>query len=428
MRKSWVLCVLLGALAWGQAPASTPQAAQPAPPPEGSQMKAGAPGNAPAALPKPPAPADTSAQVPATAAVITVEGVCAAPKTAVAKGTAAKPATSAKPAASKTSSVDCKTVITKAEFEKLASALSPNVTPQMKRQLANILPQTIAMSDEAKKEGLDKKEPYLETLKFAKMQILRQQLDRKIREDAAKIPESAIDDYYQKNPEAFEQFNLERLFIPRTKQVQPESKEDQEKDAKLTDDEKKKKEEDEKAKAEAGELEMTKLADSLRDRAAKGEDFVTLQKDAYQAAGMKIESPTVSLPKVRRTGLPPAHTAVFDLKVGEVSQVISDNGGHYVYKVIGKEVLGLDQVKDEIRNKLQGERTKDAMEKVQNSFKPVLNEAYFGPMPPGGMQGPPPRRIPNPRVPPVPIPPAAGNPAPPPAQTPPAQSSDAKPN
>jgi len=50
-----------------------------------------------------------------------------------------------------------------------------------------------------------------------------------------------------------------------------------------------------------------------------------------------MDSPTVNLPAVRRTGLPPAHVAVFDLKVGEVSQVITDNGGHYIYKVVSKK-------------------------------------------------------------------------------------------
>jgi hypothetical protein len=60
------------------------------------------------------------------------------------------------------------------------------------------------------------------------------------------------------------------------------------------------------------------LAESLRARAAAGEDFAKLQKEAFEAAGMKMDSPTVTMPKVRRTGLPPAHAAVFDLKVGEV--------------------------------------------------------------------------------------------------------------
>src|ERR1035441_9117366 len=78
MRKSWLMCVLLGTLAWGQAaPSAPPQPAQ--------------------------APADTSAPVAPDAAVITVIGGCPAQQNpAVAKGTAAKPATAAKAPASKT--------------------------------------------------------------------------------------------------------------------------------------------------------------------------------------------------------------------------------------------------------------------------------------------------------------------------------------
>ncbi|HTW56753.1 MAG TPA: peptidyl-prolyl cis-trans isomerase [Terriglobales bacterium] len=369
MRKSWLLCVLLGAIAWGQA---APHPAQ---------------------APVPAKPADTSASVPANAAVITIEGVCAArPKPALAKAAAAKPAT-------KTPAADCKTIITKAQFETLAKGLTPNMTPQIKRQLANLLPRLNAMSDEAKKKGLDRTPEFRAAVKFYEMQILAQQLQRKIQEDAAKIPDAKIEQYYKDNPEAYEQYDLDRLFVPRVKQPEPESKEEQEKDAKLTEDQRRAKEEAERAKTEASEQEMTKLADSLRARAAAGEDFVKLQKEAFEAAGMKIESPTVNLPKVRRTGLPPAHAAVFDLKAGDVSQVISDNGGHYIYKVVSKEVLPLDQVKEEIHNRLQSETVKEAMEKVNNSFKATTNEAYFGPPMPGGMGGPPPRRIPNPRMP-----------------------------
>jgi hypothetical protein len=411
MHKSWLLCVLLGTFAWGQA---APPPAQPAAPQS----------TAPA---KPAPPPDKSAEVLPNAAVITVVGVCPArPKTA-AKATTPKPASM-----TKTSAADCKTVITKAEFEKLANGIAPNITPQLKRQLANVLPRLIAMSDEAKKKGLDQTPQYAETVKFAKMQILSQQLQRKIQEDAAKVPPADVEDYYKKNPEAFEQFDLDRLFVPRTKQEEPEAKdakEEQEKEAKLTDEEKKKKEDEEQAKTEANEQEMTKLAETLRAQAAAGEDFVKLQKEAFDAAGMKIESPTVNLPKVRRTGLPPSHAAVFDLKQGDISQVISDNGGHYIYKVVSKEELPFDQVKEEIHNRLQGERSKDMMEKVNNSFHPELNEAYFGPMPPGGIPGPPPRRIPSPRMPPGPTtpqapPPSAQSPSAP-AQTPPPA---AKPN
>jgi len=153
-----------------------------------------------------------------------------------------------------------------------------------------------------------------------------------------------------------------------------------------------------------------------------GEDFTKLQKEAFEAAGTKVENPTVNLPKVRRTGLPPAHVAVFDLKAGEVSQVINDNGGHYIYKVVSKEVLPLDQAKEEIRNKLRGERLKEMMDKYTNSFQATPNEAYFGPAAPAGPGGRPvgqlPPRVPRPQM----------TPSTPPAQTPAPQPPPSKPN
>ena len=368
MRKSWLLCVLLGTLAWGQAgPSAAPQA-QPIP--------------------------DSAASVPPTAAVITIIGVCPSQThAAAAKGTAAKTAT--KTGAAKTPAAECKTVITKEQFEKLADALAPNVTPQLKRQLAGLLPRLYAMSEAAKKQGIDKSPQYAETLKFVKMQVLTNELQRRIQKEAADVPPAEIEAYYKQNPEAYEEYTVERLFVPRTKQSDNEVKaEDDDKDQKMTDDQKKAKESADKAKAEEAEQSMTKLAQDLRDRAAKGEDFVKLQKEAFDAAGMKIESPTVNLPNLRRTGLPPTHAAVFDLKVGEVSQVISDAGGHYIYKIVSKNEMPFDQAKNEIHNKLQNDRMRDMLEKLNNSFKTETNEAYFGP---GGAGPLPPPHMPRPR-------------------------------
>ena len=49
------------------------------------------------------------------------------------------------------------------------------------------------MSSEAKKRGLDKTAQFEETVKFAKMQILTTELQRKIQEEAAKVPPAAIE-------------------------------------------------------------------------------------------------------------------------------------------------------------------------------------------------------------------------------------------
>jgi hypothetical protein len=411
MRKSWLVCALLGGLAWSQA-------AMEAPPPQPAQTQAPASPAAPNAA-KPAAPADTAASVPADAAVITVRGVCPAqPKTTATQGAATTTAS-----ASKTPSADCKTIITKAEFEKLMSSI-PNANPQTRKQVASVLPRLIAMSDAAKKRGLDKTSEYEEMLKIQKMQLLSTELQRKIQEDAAKVPPADIENYYKSNQEAFQQFNLDRLFIPRTKQVEAETK-DEEKDEKPTEEQQKAKQAEEKAKAEQNEQAMTKLAEDLRTRAAAGEDFVKLQKEAFEAAGMKIESPTVALPKVRRTGLPAAHAAAFDLKPGEVSQVINDSGGHYIYKLDSKDQLTLDQAKQEIQSTLQTQRSRDMMDKINNSFKVETNEAYFGPGGPGPMPG---TRGPGQRMPPPPAPPTARPQTPPAASQPPTQPPAAQPN
>src|SRR5258708_10087604 len=358
MRKSWLVCVLLGTLAWGQ----TPRAAPPA---KASQTR----GNPAAARAPPAAPVDKSASVPPDAPVLTIKGVCPAPAktTTAASAKTAPDKTGADKTASKTPAADCKKVITKGEFERLANGLAPNVTPQLKHQLAAVYPRLLARSQAAEKKGLENSPRFKETIKFAKMQILTNELQRDIQEEAAKVPEQDIADYYKKNPEAYEQYNLDRLFVPRLKQAEADAKEnDSDKDEKLNPEQQKAKEEQDKAKEAQGEEAMTKLAESLRARAAAGEDFMKLQKEAFEAAGMKIEAPTINLAKIRRTGLPPAHAAVFDLKAVEVSQVIHDTRGRSIFKGNSKEQSPPDQVEDEIKATAPNTRTRDAVDKYKN--------------------------------------------------------------
>ena len=91
------------------------------------------------------------------------------------------------------------------------------------------------------------------------------------------------------------------MFIPRSKQV-VESK-----DKPADDAAKKSQQESEEA--------MKKLADSLRARAAAGEDFEKLQEEAAAAADFKGKPPT-KLGKVRRTSLPPDQAQVFRSEAG----------------------------------------------------------------------------------------------------------------
>ena len=247
---------------------------------------------------------------------------------------------------------------------------------QVRRQLATAYPRLVLMAHEAQKRGLDKQPRFQEMMAFARLQILSQQLNRALQEQASQVPEKEIEQYYHDNTAGFEQATLQRIFVPRNKQI--EVPKDDRKDTK--------KEDPSQAQQKAAEEAMIAEANKLRERAAGGEDFEKLQKEAFEFAGLKANPPSSNIGKVRRTTLPPSQASAMDLKSGEVSQVITDPSGHYIYKMVSREVQPLEQVKDEIRNTLQNQKMRDTMQSIQQSATPELNDAYFGASP--SMPGP----------------------------------------
>src|SRR5207244_12606974 len=86
-----------------------------------------------------PAPkAAEAAQVPPDAPVITSKNVCDNATAEAAK------------------SADCKTVVTRAEFERLLNAVAPQIPANARRQVATKYANLIVMAHEARKMGLDK--------------------------------------------------------------------------------------------------------------------------------------------------------------------------------------------------------------------------------------------------------------------------------
>ena len=66
-----------------------------------------------------------------------------------------------------------------------------------------------------------------------------------------------------------------------------------------------------------------------------------------------------------------------DLKPGETSQLITTPNGYLIYKIGEKDTLPLDKVHDEIVSTLRSQRMQDAMQTIQKSATPQLNEKYF---------------------------------------------------
>jgi hypothetical protein len=371
MRFSWFLCLALVCLAYGQAAAPPAPAGAPSQP---GQPEQSASAGAPAAAPKPP-------EVAPTDSVLTIKGLCQDPSKA---------------------GSSCQTVMTREQFEKLADALQPNMAPQVRRQLATTYSKMLAMSMAAEKKGLDKQPQYDQMLGFLRMQILSQMLGRNLQEESQKVSDQDLEKYYNDNKGAFEEANFQRIFVPKAKQMPPPPAKSaasaktgsaaaktgaaaKTAGAKPGVKAAEAKTEDPEAQQKAAEAAMKKVAETLQKRAAAGEDFEKLQKDAYVAAGIKGAAPPVKLDKVRRTALPTTQSKVFDLQPGAVSELITEPSGSYIYKLVSKQTLPLDAVKNEIKNTISSQRYRDSMQAVQQQATPELNEAYFGVPKPAGM-------------------------------------------
>ncbi len=254
----------------------------------------------------------------------------------------------------------CKTVITRAQFEKLCEALQPGMSPSLRLNVANAYARNLRMAAAAEKRGLDKTPAFEEEIRYARMQLLAQDLSRELQAEANNISNADLENYYKENEASFEEATLARIFIPRLKQAAVARGEHED------------------AQTKADEDAMIKVAADIRARAVQGEDPDKLQVEAYAEAGIPHTMSNTKMEKVRRDALPPQHETVMDLKPGEVSQVFSDPGGaHFVYKMISKHTLTLDDAKPEIRTAVSSRRYRDSMKSFQGDV--VFSDSYFNP-------------------------------------------------
>jgi len=301
-----------------------------------------------------------SKEVGPNTAVITIKGLCSttAPKAAVSKTTAA----------AKTKPATCETVVTRKQLELLIDAVRPNLQPTQRRTLAQQYAELLIMANAAVKAGVEKDPKVEEQIRLSKLQALASSYSRQVQQKEADVPQADIEKYYQENAAKYEQAKLQRIYVPAvtTEEGKPP-------DAAVT----------------------KLLAEKLQQRAASGEDFDKLQKEAFTAANNKGTPPSVDMGERRRSTLPAKQAdGVFGLKVGEVSPPLEDASGFDIYKVVSKDQVPLDKVHDEIKATLGREHFRETIEKVRSSVKPTYNDAYFGSATPPATAGAPPAALP----------------------------------
>ncbi|HZP17978.1 MAG TPA: peptidylprolyl isomerase [Terriglobales bacterium] len=302
---------------------------------------------------------ESNSKVPPDAPVITIRGVCD------------------KPVGAGTAEADCKTVITRAEFERVINAVQPNMPKAAQKQFASRYVIALLLADRAHRQGLDRGPEFDEQMNLARLQVLAKMGGEQLQKEAANASESDIQNYYQQHAGDFKTITYEKIYVPKQKQsdtagVKPDDPELQK-------------------KREASQEEMKAEAGKLRARAAGGEDFVKLQQEAYDLAGMKLTASKTRVEKVRKSAIVPASdAAIFDLKKGEVSQVFDDPQGFMIYKVEDFQDLTLPEVHDEIARVLQNEKLKAASDALQKSAttEAAYDDAYFAAPPPPTLRNP----------------------------------------
>ena len=311
--------LLLATLAWGQTKPATP-AATPVKPP------ATTPAPKPAAA---PASAATSAAVPADTVVLTI-------------GTEK---------------------ITKAEFEQIfaqvVSQMPPErrgaaQDPQARRQLAEQLAELKALAQEARRLKIDQTPEAKTQMAMRDDQLIAGMLYQQISKDTKPSP-ADLQAYYDGHKNEWETVSARHILI-RFK-GSPVGLKEGEKD--LTDEEA-----------------LTKAKD-LRAKIVAGGDFAALAKAESDDVGSGANGGSLG-EFTRGRMVPPFDEAAFTLKVDEVSEPVKTQFGYHVIQVTKHDTKKMDDVKNEIADKVGPEMAQKSVEAIRDKASITFDQSYFG--------------------------------------------------
>lgn len=295
----------------------------------------GSPQNPPAQA---AAPAPPAASVAPTQPVITIKGLC--PKGA--------------PAPADKSS--CTTVITRAEFDRLAEAVNPSQAPprpEVLRNIAKAYAELLAYQVAAKQAGLDSTDQFAELVEWLRLRALADLYRRNLQEKYRNPSPEQIHAYYTAHLANYERIKTARILIPRSG---PAGSDKAAFDAKAHD-----------------------AATIARARAVQGEDPDLIEKDTYTALGLVSPPPTDIGSRARNQFLPDESEELFALNAGDVGRVETEANNYVIYKVTSKETLPEEQMKQQITNEIARTGLADGIRAVTDSIHTDLDEAYFGP-------------------------------------------------
>jgi hypothetical protein len=281
-----------------------------------------------------PASAKPAVDVPPTTPVVTLQGVC---KERQAKS-------------------PCKTVITREELDKFVNAFSPDASESARGGVAVQYARTLAFSTLAEQQGFDKNPVLAKELevqvKLIRMRILASAFLQNLQEHTPSVTDPEIQKYYDDHRERYEQASVRRLSVPVTVPTENGRPLD--------------------PAAIKSEME------EVRNRAVAGEDFNQLQVDAYKHLHIQATPPPMNPMTLRRTTLQGDEAKAFDLKPGEVSEVLGLPAAFVIFKLESKDAPPIAIVRQEIENALRVGRMQNEVSKLDKTVSAQFNLEYLG--------------------------------------------------
>lgn len=287
----------------------------------------------------PPVPVQPQ-PVASDAPVVSIHGLCPAGKPTIGKKTES-----------------CTVVLTRAQFEAMVGAI--NITnqafsPVALRSLASSYVTLMALADAGEKAGVESDPRFQELMDVARTRALAETYHRYLDDKYGNPPAADIEAYYKQNLDKFEQIQIARIFIPKVNPLRSQ---------------------DNPAEFQKRARE---LAGQIRERAAKGEDIMSLQAEAYTTLGIRTMPPQTEMnPVLVRQLQKQVQADIAALKPGQVTTVEVEPSGFNIYKLKARHTLSLEQARPQIVREISQKNIDAALKAATGGVHTDFNEQFF---------------------------------------------------
>jgi parvulin-like peptidyl-prolyl isomerase len=220
-----------------------------------------------------------------------------------------------------------------------------------RQQLAQTYADLLAYEEAARASGLERSPEFQDLMTLVRLRTLAEIHRRNLQAKYRAPSREDIDQYYRQNPLNFTEIKLRRILVPRKN---PSAGDQQEYEKKALE-----------------------VANGLRERAAKGNDFEQLQKEGYARLGLILPPATDMGDRRKANLLAEYRDEVFSLSTGEVSKVKQEAFSFVIYKVEEKKLLSQETVREEISHAISKQRLDNALKEITSGVHSEFNRWYF---------------------------------------------------